>query len=340
MKQVWITKTGAPEVLQLREAADPTPGAGEVRIRVKASSINFADIMARLGLYPDAPKFPAVVGYEVSGVIDAVGQGVTQFKTGDRVIGICRFGGYTDTAVLALDQVYPLPDKMSFAQGATIPVNYLTVYQMLFVMGAVKKGDKVLVHSAAGGIGFAAIDLCNIAGAEVIGTASASKHAALRARGVKHLIDYRTQDFEKEVLRITEGKGVQIILDPIGGEYWAKGLRCLAKTGRMAVFGFSAAATGKKASKLDALKNMLKVPWLKINPISLMNENKGVFGVNVGHLWEEREMVRSWGEQILRWYNEGKINPTVDKEFPLAEAAAAHHYIQDRKNVGKVVLVS
>ena len=140
--------------------------------------------------------------------------------------------------------------------------------------------------------------------------------------------------------RITDGKGVQIILDPIGGEYWAKGLRCLAPTGRMVVFGFSSAATGKKPNRLDALRNFMKVPWLKINPITLMNENKGVLGVNVGHLWEEREMVRTWGEQILRWYEEGKIHPTVDKEFSLAAAADAHHYIQDRKNIGKVVLTS
>ena len=222
MRQVWITKIGPPEVLKLEEAADPVAGPGEVRIRVKASGINFADIMARLGLYPDAPKLPAVVGYEVSGIVDQVGDGVSTFKTGDSVIGLCHFGGYSDTVVLKEAQIFPLPANLTFSQGAAIPVNYLTVYQMLFAMGSIKPGEQVLVHSAAGGIGFAACDLCKIAGAEIIGTASETKHAALKARGITHVIDYRKQDFEKEVMRITGGRGVQIVLDPVGGESWRK----------------------------------------------------------------------------------------------------------------------
>ena len=339
MRQVWTTRTGPPEVLEMREAPDPSPLPGEARIRVKASGINFADIMTRLGIYPDAPRLPAVVGYEVCGVVDALGAGVTSVKEGDAVIGICRFGGYADTVCIPVEHVFPLPNGMSFSQGAVVPVSYLTVYQMLFVMGGVKKGDKVLVHSAAGGIGFAAIDLCNIAGAEIIGTASASKHAILRDRGVRHVIDYRTQDVETEVLRITGGKGVQIVLDPIGGESWATSLRCLAPTGRLIAFGFSSAATGKAPSRLAALGNLLRVPWLKINPLTLISGNKGVLGVNLGHLWHCDDMIRDWSEQIFRWYAEGKIHPTVGKEFPLARAAEAHHYIQDRKNIGKVVLV-
>lgn len=339
MRQIWIPKPGPPEILTVKEAPDPSATAGQVRIRVKASGINFADIMARLGIYPDAPKNPCVVGYEVSGIIDQVGPGVTAFKTGDKVIGLCRFGGYSDTVVLPQVQVFALPEGMTFSQGATIPVNYLTSYQMLVAMAGVKKGDVVLVHSAAGGVGFAAIDLCKIYGADVIGTASASKHAVLKERGVKHAIDYRTQDFEKETLRLTGGRGADIILDPVGGDYWAKGLRCLAPTGRLVVFGFSNAATGKKRNLLSFAKGVLQVPWLKVNPVSLMNENKGVLGVNLGHMWSEVERMRGWGDQLLTWYREGKIHPTVDREFKFEEAAAAHHYIQDRKNLGKVVLV-
>jgi NADPH:quinone reductase-like Zn-dependent oxidoreductase len=218
-------------------------------------------------------------------------------------------------------------------------VNYLTVYQMLFVMGSIKRGERVLVHSAGGGIGFAAIDLCAIAGAEIIGTASAKKHPALHARGVKHLIDYRKHDFEAEVRKITHGKGVHIILDAVGGESWAKGMRCLAPTGRLVVFGFSAAATGKKPNRLSALRNALKVPWLKFNPVTLMNENKAVIGVNMGHLWGEAEMVRGWMDQLVAWAEEGRIHPTVDHAFRFDEAAKAHHHLQDRKNLGKVVLV-
>jgi len=339
MRQVWTTRTGPPEVLQVREAPDPEPGKGEVRIRVHASGVNFADIMGRLGLYPDAPKLPAVFGYEVAGVVDAVGAGVKGFKEGGRVIGLCRFGGHSDVVALPEIQVTPLPARLTFAQGAAIPVNYLTVYQMLFVMGSIKRGERVLVHSIGGGVGFAAIDLCAIAGAEVIGTASEKKHAAIRARGVKHLIDYTKHDFEAEVRKITHGKGVHLILDPVGGESWAKGLRSLAPTGRLVVFGFSAAATGKKPNPLSALRNAIKVPWLKFNPVTLMNENKAVIGVNIGHLWGEAEMVQAWMEQLVAWAEEGRIHPTVDHEFKFDEAPKAHHHIQDRKNVGKVVLV-
>ncbi|MBI4566466.1 MAG: zinc-binding dehydrogenase [Planctomycetes bacterium] len=340
MRQVWITRHGEPEVLQVRESPDPTAGAGTVRVRVKAAGINFADILARLGLYPDAPKPPAVVGYEVSGVIDQVGPEARRFREGDRVIGVCRFGGYSDTVVLPETAVFPLPPKMSFSEGAAIPVNYLTVYQMLFVMGSIKSGERVLVHSAAGGVGLAAIDLCRIAGAEVIGTASTPKHERLRERGVSHVVDSRVEDFESAVMRITEGKGVHIILDPIGGKSWAKGLRCLAPTGRLVTFGFSSAVTGKRRSVFALVKRLAQVPWLKFNPLTLMNENKAIVGVNLGHMWHMQDEMRRWGEQILGWYEEGRMHPTVDKEFRFEEAPKAHHYIQDRMNFGKVLLVS
>ena len=188
MRQVWITRTGPPEVLELREAADPAPNAGEVQIRVRAVGINFADIMARLGLYPDAPKLPAVVGYEIAGDISALGGGVSR-SVGERVFALTRFGGYSDVICVPTGQAMPLPDGMSYEDGAAIPVNYLTAYQMLVQMGSLKRAERVLVHSAAGGVGLAAIDLCRIYGAEVIGTASASKHEMLRERGVSHQID-------------------------------------------------------------------------------------------------------------------------------------------------------
>ncbi len=339
MRQVWMTRTGPPETLELRQAPDPSPGPGEARIRVKAAGINFAEIMARLGLYRDAPKLPAVLGYEVSGQVDAVGEGVTSCAVGDDVVGLCRFGGYSDVVALPQAQIFPLPKNSSYAEGAALPINYLTAYQMLFAMSGVKAGDVVLVHAAAGGVGLAAIDLCTIAGAEVIGTASAAKHAFLRERGIDKVIDYRTEDFEVETLRLTGGRGVQIILDAVGGSSWAKGFRCLAPAGRLVVFGFSAAAQGKKPSLLAALRAMASVPWLKFNPLWLMNQNKGVIGVNLGHLWEEQELVRGWMEQIIAWCEEGKIHPTIGREFKLEDAPAAHHYIQERKNVGKIVLV-
>ncbi len=339
MRQVWIPRVGPPEVLELREAPDPEPGPGEVRIRVRAAGINFADILARLGLYPDAPKLPAVVGYEVAGDIDAVGAGAAR-SVGEKVFCTTRFGGYSDVVCVDAGLALPLAEGMSYEEGAAIPVNYLTAYQMLVQMGSLKRGERVLVHSAAGGVGLAAVDICNIYGAEVIGTASASKHALLRERGVMHAIDYHTQDYEAEVLRATAGRGVHLVLDSLGGEHWAKGFRCLAPTGRLVLFGVSSAATGKSRSipaLTRAVFQILKAS-LGFNPGRLMNENKALIGVNLGHM-QEADLRSLWLLQMIAWYREGKIHPTVGARYPLAAAAEAHHYIQDRKNVGKVVLL-
>lgn len=339
MRQVWITRVGPPEVLELREAPDPEPELGQVRVRVRASGINFADIQARLGLYPDAPKLPAVVGYEVAGDIDAVGAGVTR-SVGEKVLCSTHFGGYSDVVCVDAVLALPLSDGMSYEEGVAIQVNYLTAYQMLVQMGSLKPGERVLVHSAAGGVGLAAIDICNIYGAEVIGTASASKHVILEERGVKHVIDYHTQDYEAEVERVTSGRGVHLVLDPMGGGHWAKGFRCLAPTGRLVMFGLSAAATGKSRSLPALARTMFQVfrASMGFNPGRLINENKALIGVNLGHM-RQVDLLPLWLRQIISWYREGKVHPTVGASFPLAEAARAHHYIQDRKNVGKVVLV-
>jgi NADPH:quinone reductase-like Zn-dependent oxidoreductase len=338
MRQVWITKVGPPEVLAVREAPDPEPRAGEVRVAVEASGINFADIMARQGLYPDAPKLPCVVGYEVAGTIDAVGPGVDVSRVGQNVLALTRFGGYSSAVVVAAEQALARPAGLDAQTAAAIPVTYLTAYQMLFGMVRVQRGDRVLIHQAAGGVGLAAIDLCGIAGATTYGTASASKHEFIRARGLNHAIDYRTQDFEAEVRRLTDGRGVDVILDPVGGASWKKGLRILAPLGRLVCFGISSASTGTERSVVSAIRTLATIPWLQVNPISLMNSNHAVFGVNLGHMWDERELLLGWMRQVIAWWAEGKVRPHVDRAFSFDDAPAAHAYIQARRNVGKVVL--
>src|SRR5580692_7554015 len=227
MRQVWITRTGPPEVLQVREAPDPEPGEGQVRIRVKAAGINFADLMARTGLYPDAPKLPCVVGYEVSGTVDQVGAGVTAFAVGDRVFGMPRFGGYTDTLVLPATQVYQAPASMSFEEAAAFPVVYLTAYDMMIFTGALRPGSRVLIHPAAGGVGLAAIELAKTRGCVIFGTASPSKHAFLREQGVAHPID-SGGDYVAAVRGVVGDQGVDLILDPVGGKSWGEGYDLLA----------------------------------------------------------------------------------------------------------------
>jgi NADPH:quinone reductase-like Zn-dependent oxidoreductase len=337
MKQVWIPRIGEPEVLELREAPDPEPKAGQVRVRVRASGINFADIMARMGLYPDSPKLPAVVGYEVAGVVDGVGDGVEGFRDGDRVVCMTRFGGYSDVVCAPQAAVRAIPDPLDFEGAASIPVNYLTAWLMLVSLGHVRSGEKVLVHACAGGVGLAAVQICRHFKAEVIGTASAGKHQRLLEMGVSACIDYRTQDFQEEVQRLTDGGGVDIALDAIGGESFRKSYRSLADLGRLFIFGASSLAPGTKRSWISALTGLSKMGSFK--PLELMSHNKGVYGVNVGHLWRHADELAAMLAQILDLFADGTFKPVVDRSFPFSEAAAAHRYIQERKNFGKVILV-
>jgi len=338
MRQIWISKAGQPEVLIVKEAPDPHPAAGELRIRVEASGVNFADIMGRLGLYPDLPRIPVVPGYEVAGRVDTVGAGVDASWIGRDVFASTRFGGYADVVCVPQAQVFPRPPNMSAEQGASIPVNYLTAWQLIVVMGGLKAGETVLVHSAGGGVGIAATQIAKHIGAMVIGTASAGKHEELRALGVDWLIDYRTEDFEQRAREITAGRGVELILDAVGGDSLKKGYRLLAPTGRLGVFGASSAATKKAAGYLGMVSMLANTPWVQFNPLSLMNANKGVFGVNLGHMWGEFDRMRPWIDQLMGLWDNGVIKPKIARVFSFNEAPVAHHFIQDRKNTGKVLL--
>jgi synaptic vesicle membrane protein VAT-1 len=339
VRQIWITRAGPPEVLEVKEAPDPQPKAGEVRIRVEASGVNFADIIGRMGLYPDLPPIPVVPGYEVSGRVDMGGSGVGEQWIGQDVVAMTRFGGYADLVCVPAEQVFTRPAGMSALQAAAIPVNYFTAWQLIVVMGGLKRDETVLIHSAGGGVGIAATQIAKHIGARVIGTASAAKHAELRALGVDHLIDYRTEDFELRTREITAGRGVELILDAVGGESWKKGYRILAPTGRLAVFGASMLASGKERNLFAMLSMVARTPWFQFNPLALMNANKGVFGVNLGHLWGEIDRIRNWADQLFDLWSQGVVKPKIAQTFRFAEAAQAHHFIQDRRNIGKVLLV-
>lgn len=337
MRQVWIPRIGSPEVLEVRTGPDPEPGPGEIRIRVAASGVNFADCMARMGLYPDAPKLPAVVGYEVAGTVDRVGAGVTGIAVGASVVATTRFGGYSDVVTIPALQALPVPAGVSLEKAAALPVNYLTAWLMLIWIGNLHPGERVLVHAAAGGVGQAALQICRWRGATVIGTASRSKHERLRAAGVAHCIDYTTQDFEAEVRKLTDGEGVDVALDAVGGRSFMKSYRSLGPLGRLFLFGVSSFAPGTTRSIPSAVKGLLSLPRFK--PVSLMNDNRGVFGINVGHLWDRGPLLVKMLTDIVRLTAEGTFDPVVDRTFPFERAGEAHAYIQGRKNFGKVLLV-
>jgi synaptic vesicle membrane protein VAT-1 len=338
MRAVWIMKAGGPEVLAVRETPDPEPDPGEVRVGVHAAGLNFAEVMARQGLYPDAPKPPCVVGYEVAGVVDALGPGAAGPPVGRRVMALVRFGGHADTVCAPVEQVLEIPDEMSFEEAAALPVNYLTAYHMLFRVANVRPGERVLVHMAAGGVGIAVLQLCaTVADVTTFGTASAAKHEILRAEGCTHPIDYRGIDYVAEVRRLTDGEGVDIVLDPLGGRDWKRGMSLLRPVGRLVAYGFANLATGERRSLVGLARQAVGVPLL--TPLGMMNRNRTISGVNVGHLWGQAALLREELEALLALWRAGQIKPRIDAVFPFASAAQAHQRITGRRNVGKVLLV-
>ena len=337
MRAVWITGHGGPEALQVRETADPVPGPGQVRIRVSAAGLNFADVMAAQGLYPDAPKPPCVVGYEVAGVIDALGAGSAGLAAGQRVLAMTHFGGHSDVVCVPTDQALPIPEAMSFETAAALPVTYLTAYHMLFRVACVRPRERVLVHMAAGGVGTAVLQLCRMVDdVTVFGTASAGKHDVLRAEGCAHPIDYHTTDYAAEVRRLTGGEGVDVVLDPLGGNDWRKGLKLLRPSGRLVAFGFANLASGQRRRPARLASQVLGVPLL--TPLQLMNQNKTVSGVNIGRLWGEMAALREELQAVLALWDQGRIKPHIDGCYPFTEAAAAHRRILQRQNIGKILL--
>jgi NADPH:quinone reductase-like Zn-dependent oxidoreductase len=342
VRAVVLTGTGGPEVLQVRELPDPAVGPGQVRITVRAAGINFADTLARVGLYPDAPKTPCVLGYEVAGEIESLGEGVTDFAVGDRVFAGTRFNGQAELVSVDADQALPLPDHLSFEQGAAFPVNYGTAYAALILMGGMRAGDRVLIHAAGGGVGISATQLARNAGAEIYGTASPGKHEAIRAQGVTHAIDYRSQDFEDEVMRITGGEGVDLIMDALGPTSFRKDYRLLRPGGRMVMYGLSENSDNGVRNLPATLKSLAKMPlatmpWWK--SLMMMNENKGVFGLNMLSWWEREGNLDRVTEPLVADLESGRIEPVVAQAFPFDRAGEAHQFIAERRNVGKVVLL-
>jgi NADPH:quinone reductase-like Zn-dependent oxidoreductase len=336
MKALVVTEHGPPDVLRVQERPDPEPGPGELRIRVRAAGVNFADLLGRVGLYPDAPKPPCVVGYEVAGDVDALGEGTDGFEIGDRVMGACRFGGYAQLAVAKADAVVRLPDAWSYSEGAAMPVAYATAYAGLVRYGALRPGERVLIQAAAGGVGIAATQIAKLCGAEVYGTASPAKHDAIRGFGVDHPVDYRTHDLVDEVRRIAGKKHpIDLALDAIGGRSFRQSFSLLRAGGRLVCFGASEVQAGERRSPLRALRVVAQMP--RFNPLKLMSESKSVIGLNMLTLWDEKGSLGELIEPLRAWIDDGSFRPVVAQEFRLDDGAAAHRYVHERTNVGKVV---
>jgi synaptic vesicle membrane protein VAT-1 len=338
MNAIVNTRHGSADVLRVEERPAPLPKKGEVRIRVAAAGLNPSEVNARQGMYPDAPPPPMVVGYEVSGIVESLGEGAEGFEPGDRVWALCRFGGHAEVVCTPASWVRRMPVGMSFEAAAAIPVAYATAIILALDFGRIRSGDTVLLHMASGSVGLAVLELCRgIGGVTVIGAASAGKHEALRKLGLTHAIDPAAGDFEVLVRELTNGRGVDVVLDPIGGRNWKKNYRLLAPLGRLMVYGFSGATGPGKRSLARAVWQLAQTPvWV---PLSLMEQNRAVMGLNMGRLFDQGELISRGLDTLARLAGEGAIDPVVDSVYPFSQVADAHRRLESRRNLGKVVLV-
>lgn len=330
MRVVEITKHGGPEVLKVQERPDPPLGKGQVRIDVAAAGINFADVMARIGIYPDAPKPPCVVGYEVAGTIVELGEGVEGLIGGQRVIASTMFGGYASQVVVPAGDLIPLPDELSFEQGAALPVNYGTAWAGLIGYGNVQPGERVLIHSAGGGVGIAATQLAKHRGAEVYGTASPGKHARIAELGVDHPLDYTKAGWEQGLPKF------DLIMDAIGGKSLRRGYNQLRAGGRLVAFGASAAVSGEKRNLVSGLGTLARMP--RFNMVKQISESKAVIGLNMLSLWKDHGTLAPWIVPLRALIDDGTVRPVVAGAFSFEEAGEAQRMITERRNIGKVVL--
>lgn len=316
MKAVRFHDFGGPEVLRLEEVPDPQPGNGDVLVRLVASGVNPTDALRRAGRMGQAIDFPAMLGVEGAGVVAEVGRDVTSVRTGDRVIVRQQLHTYAELVAVPEHSVFAVPGNLSLVEASTIAIIYTTAWAALCVRGGAKEGDIVLVQAAASGCGIAAIQLAKQLGMTVLGTASSEEKLDWAAQyGLDHGINYVEHDFVDEAKRLTDGRGVDVIVDGIGGDVLARGLSALARGGRLAVFG---SAGGRETT--------FPVASLYRGPASV---------TGAGAFLTSREGF----ETILGWFREGKLKPTIDRTWPLAEAVEAHRYQESRQIKGKTALI-
>lgn len=323
MKAIQLTEFGGPEVLRMVEIERPVPSGREVVIEVKAIGVNYADTARREGQYVVSTPLPFIPGAEIAGVVVEVGNQVTKFKPGMRVVTLIESGGYAEFALADERSLIPLPESMDFHYAAALPLQGLSAYHIIKTMGRLEKGESVLVHAAAGGVGTIAVQLAKLFGAgKVIATASSAEKLRLASEmGADVQINYTEPEWEKQVLEATGGKGVNVALEMAGGEVFHKTLKCLAAFGRLVIFGV---ASGEQA---------------RFYPSSLMARNQSVIGFFLPQIMRKPELLQPSLIELFTYLGEGKLKLTIGGVFPLKDAAEVHTLLQSRQTQGKLILV-
>lgn len=342
MKHVVIDKPGGYERLQIKESPTPKPGPGEVLIACKACGVNFADCCVRMGVYSSAKVYagwPITPGFEVAGEVLEVGEGVTHYQAGDRVMAVTRFDGYTSHLVVPEIQAFPLPESMSFAEGAGFPAVFLTAYYGLIELTHPRPHSTILVHSAAGGVGTALVQLGKAIDCHVIGVVGAPhKVDVVKKLGADAVIDKSNTPLWSKAEELAP-KGFDVIMDANGRETLWEGYQHLAPGGKLVIYGFHT-----MLSKGRGTPNWLKVIWEYIrtprfNPLNLTTDNRGILGYNLSYLFDQIHLFQEFINRMINWMEEGKIHPPMVKTYPFEEVQQAHKDLESGQTVGKLVLL-
>ena len=338
MKAAVVTRYGGPEVMELREMPLPRLGDGQVLVRVKAIGLNFADVFGRLGVYPNTPPPPFIPGLEFCGEVVASAPDVTKFRGRERVMGYSRLGSHAEYVALSAHYATPVPESMSDEEAAAFLATGMSAYHGIVRLGSLRRGEKLLIHAAAGGVGLAAVQIAKQIGAEVFATAGTEEKLSLAGKfGADHLLNYRDADFESEIRKITDGYGVDVVMDSVGGEVFKKSWHLLAQMGRYILYGVSS-VTGKGA--INRLKAAAAFSLMRpIFPPSLMSANKGIIGFNLGTLNGKEAYFSEAAKEILRYFEEGFLRPVIGRVFRFDQIVEAHAFLQTRQSTGKVVVL-
>jgi NADPH:quinone reductase-like Zn-dependent oxidoreductase len=334
MRAILLRKSGPPETLRVETVPDPVAGEGEVLIRVRAAGVNFADVLARQGLYPEAPPRPFIPGYESAGTVESLGPGVEGFRVGDRVLAYHLQGGYAELVTAGADRVFKIADDLPFQSAVVLPLNYGTAYIALYRTGPVEPGMRVFIHAAAGGVGLAAVDLSRRAGLEMTGAAGTHfKRARLISAGVKHVVSSRYLRVDRVTQGLYSGPAYDIVLDSVGGRSIREGLKSLRPGGRVVSLGVGGMSGGGLPG---AIRYVLTSPRIRF--LDLLQSSVGLHGVNLRQLMRNPDLVRAVMETLLAWCAKGEIRPEPGRVVSLEDAGLAHRMLEKRSNVGKIVI--